>query len=72
MNYFCTKNTAKEIKETLADDIYDSWVLVAQDTSGFTESGTIDLRQLADQAAFTAIGFAAALLNEEILKLRNK
>ena len=72
MNYIDTGIPSRKIRETLADDIYHSWIISAQDSQEKANNTTIDLRQLADQAAFTAIGFAAALLNEEIFKIQNK
>lgn len=76
MSYLDTKKTIpREIRDTLADDIYDGWVLAAQDKSeddSLSDTATTDLRRLADQAAFTAIGFAAAFLNEVVLKNQNE
>ena len=66
------------LADTLADDIYDGWLLSAQnaldndshDRMDISELHKESLRKYAYEAAVTAIGFAAALCDEAVLKVK--
>lgn len=73
MNYSATMY--RDIKETLADDIYVGWVLAAEDTTendSINVSEAADLHELANQAAVTAIGFVGALFYEMAQHSKNE